>query len=156
MPLVHTVLKCYMAAMKEEEWMERVIDNAGASNAICSAFRCPDEACRELVLKMLSVFAFSAPVKGLPRVLAAWAAYHVQWKEPERYADLVQLLRAPSPGPDTLLARRASTAMHRCAPPRPHGVVLRLSTACPPPILCRLVYATVGSSVLTCRFHEPG
>ena len=93
-PLIHTILKCYYAAMKEEEWMTAVIDNDGASVAICSAFVCPDEACRALVLKMLSVFAFMSPDKGLSRVLHAWEVFKVQWNEPMKYGMLVQLLSA--------------------------------------------------------------
>ncbi len=99
-PLIHTTLKCYMAAMKEEDWMTAVIDNEGASIAICSAFICPDEACRELVLKMLSVFAFSSPDKGLPRVLHAWEAFNARWNEDVKYGMLVKLLSAPE-GDDT-------------------------------------------------------
>ena len=91
----------------------RVIDNDGASDAICAAFRCPDEGCRELVLKMLSVFAASPNPRGLPRVLAAWEAHRVRWKEPVRYGMLVDLLGAPSAVPEAGAGRRTSSALHR-------------------------------------------
>ncbi len=56
-PLIHITLKCYLSAMNSETAADLVIENPNACDTICSAFVCTDEACREVVLKILSVIA---------------------------------------------------------------------------------------------------
>jgi hypothetical protein len=94
----YELLRCYKAALKNERWINKYLENGLVIRAITLAFATREEQCREMILEMLTTFCHLSQV-GFSQVLAAWADYQRQTGERLKYQSLVQVLMVPEPDP---------------------------------------------------------